>query len=66
MNPPARDWPAGKMREIALLHVAERISDSAYLARLTQLRTEIASLDGPAHGVSAERAVEWLRALSET
>ena len=54
------------MRELALLHVAERISDAAYLARLTQLRAELASLDDPPHGVSAERAVEWLRTLSET
>ena len=54
------------MREIALLHVAERISDAAYLARLTQLRAELASLDDPPHGVSAERAVEWLQALAET
>jgi Asp-tRNA(Asn)/Glu-tRNA(Gln) amidotransferase A subunit family amidase len=38
----------------------------SYLARLTQLRAELASLDGSPHGVSAERAVEWLRALGET
>ena len=54
------------MRELALLHVAERISDAAYLARLTQLRTELAALDDPPQGVSAERAVEWLQAITET
>ena len=55
-----------QMRELALDHVAERISDAVYRARLTRLRTEIASLDGSPHGVSAERAVAWLRALGET
>ena len=55
-----------QMRDLAVGHVAERISDSAYLARLTQLRSELASLDGPSPGVPAERAVEWLQALAET
>ena len=55
------------MRELALDHVAAGISDSAYLARLAELRARLASFDAAATaGVPAERAVAWLRALGET
>jgi DNA invertase Pin-like site-specific DNA recombinase len=55
-----------QMRELALDHVAGKIGDEAYLARVAHLRGELASLDSPPHGVPAERAVEWLQALAET
>jgi hypothetical protein len=48
-------------------HVGGGIGDEAYLERLKQLRAAVAATEGDAQdGVSADRAVEWLRALAET
>lgn len=56
-----------QMRELALDHVAGGIGDDAYLARLAELRSQLAAVDeGSNLGVPAERAVAWLRALGET
>ena len=56
-----------QMRELALDHVAGGIGDDAYLARLAELRSQLAAVDeGSSLGVPAERAVAWLRALGET
>jgi DNA invertase Pin-like site-specific DNA recombinase len=56
-----------QMRELALEHVAGRIGDDAYLARIGHLRAGLADLlEAPAGGVTAERAVTWLRAIGET
>ena len=56
-----------QMRELAMEHVAAGISDTAYLARLAELRARLASFNQAANaGVPAERAVAWLRALGET
>ncbi len=55
------------MRELALDHVAGGIGDAAYLARLAELRNQLAAVDeGSNLGVPAERAVAWLRALGDT
>ena len=55
------------MRELALDHAAGRIADAAYLARSGVLREELSTIADEAGGrVGAERAVEWLRALSRT
>jgi len=54
-------------RELALEHVAGGMTDEAYLARLGELRTQLAAVDeGSNAGVPAELAVAWLRALGET
>ncbi len=52
---------------MSLDHVAERIDDSAYLERLGQFRTDIATVDATPRGeLAAQRAVEWLRVLADT
>ncbi len=56
-----------QMRELALDHVAGRIADDAYLARLSQMRADLSGLEAAmSHGVPAERAIEWLSALGAT
>ena len=56
-----------QMRDLALDHVAERIDDSAYLERLGQFRTDLATMDTTPRGdLPAKRAVEWLRVLADT
>ena len=56
-----------QMRDLALEHVAERIGDEGYLARLGQMRAALAELDAVPHrDVPAERVVEWVRALADT
>jgi Resolvase, N terminal domain len=56
-----------QMRELALSHVAGGMGDDVYLERLKQLRAALAVTEESVQGgVSAERAVEWLRALAET
>jgi hypothetical protein len=56
-----------QMRELALDHVAERIDDAAYLERLGHLRADLVAVDAAPRGdLTAKRAVEWLRVLSET
>jgi truncated hemoglobin YjbI len=56
-----------QMRELAMDHVGGGISDETYLARLKHLRESLAEIEETAQvGVSADRAVEWLRALAET
>ena len=56
-----------RMRELALDHVRRVIGDATYLDRLGHLRSSLAAIDDrPTEGVGAGRAVEWLRALSET
>ena len=56
-----------QMRELALEHVGGGISDETYLARLKHLRGTLAEIEESAQvGVSADRAVEWLRAFGET
>ena len=56
-----------QMRELALDHVGGGISDETYLERMKHLRTSLAEVEQTAQvGVPADRAVEWLRALSET
>ncbi len=47
-----------QMRELALDHVAERVGDQAYLARLTQLRAEVGALDEPPQG-RCQRNGRW-------
>ena len=47
--------------------LAERIDDSAYLERLGQFRTDLATVDTTPRGeLAAQRAVEWLRVLADT
>ncbi len=56
-----------QIRDLALEHAAERLEDKAYLDRLHELRDAKENLDRTsADGSTAERAVAWLRALSET
>jgi hypothetical protein len=56
-----------QMRELALEHAAGRLEDAVYLERLHELRDTRESLERTsADGITAERAVAWLRALSET
>lgn len=53
------------MRELALDHAAGRLEDAAYLERLRGLREAKESLEHTtSDGISAERAVAWLKALS--
>lgn len=55
------------MRDLALEHVAGRVADANYLARLAAFRVEVAALkDTGAGSMSAQRAVEWLRALGSS
>jgi hypothetical protein len=50
-----------QMRELALDHVAGGVSDAVYLARLAELRAQLATVDdGSNAGVPSERAVAWL------
>ena len=56
-----------QIREVALAHAAEALSDDAYLARIAELRTQRTALETTTpKGVPAHRAVEWLRALGVT
>jgi hypothetical protein len=56
-----------QIRELALEHAAGRLEDAAYLERLHELRDAKDSLDRKsADGISPERAVEWLQAMSAT
>jgi DNA invertase Pin-like site-specific DNA recombinase len=56
-----------QLREVALAHAAESLSDNEYLARHADLLAQRASLgDAGTIGVSSERAVEWLRVLGTT
>jgi hypothetical protein len=56
-----------QMRALALDHVGGGLSDQTYLERLAQMRGDLAALDrASTAGVPADRAVAWLRALSET
>ena len=56
-----------QMRELAMEHVGNGISDAGYLARLAELRAQLASFDDTANaGVPAARAVAWLRTLGQT
>ncbi len=55
-----------QIKDLALEHAAERIDDEAYMARLAQLRAQRAAIDeGQQVRVTAERAVEWLRAFAQ-
>ena len=56
-----------QIRELALEHAAGRLEDATYLERLQELRDTKDNLERTsADGISPERAVAWLRALSET
>ena len=56
-----------QMRELALDHVGGGITDETYLERMKRLRTSLAEVEDTAQvGVPAERAGDWLRALSQT
>jgi hypothetical protein len=56
-----------QMRELVLDHVGGAISDETYLKRMKRLRTSLAGVEQSAQvGVPGDRAVAWLRALSET
>ena len=56
-----------QIREVALEHAAGGLGDDAYLTRLTVLReARDAIAEGSDIGVSAQRAIEWLRALAES
>lgn len=56
-----------QIRELALEHAADRIEDAVYLERLHELRDAKDSLERKsADGISPERAVEWLKAMSAT
>ena len=55
------------MRELALDHVRGAVGDTVYLDRIKELRAAQAETEETVHeGVSAERAVEWLRAIADT
>jgi hypothetical protein len=54
-------------RELALEHAAGRLEDAVYLERLHELRDAKENLElASADGITPERAVAWLRALSAT
>jgi hypothetical protein len=56
-----------QMRDLALEHAGGRVADATYLARMSELRSQLGSVDeGSNLGVPAQRAVAWLRALGET
>ena len=56
-----------QMRDLALEHAGGCVADATYLARMNELRTQLSAVDeGATVGVSAERAVAWLRSLGET
>jgi hypothetical protein len=56
-----------QMRELALDHAAGRLPDAVYLERLRTLREAKASLEVSTGGaVTADVALAWLRALSDT
>jgi DNA invertase Pin-like site-specific DNA recombinase len=56
-----------QMRDLALEHVRGGLSDDTYLARLGELRTQIAALEVSSEvGVHADRAVEWLQLIADT
>ena len=56
-----------RIRELALEHAAGGLGDDAYLARLKVLReARDAIAEGSEIGVSAQRAIEWLRTLAES
>ena len=56
-----------QMHELGAEHIAGRIEDSTYLERLGQLRADLAAVDDSRRAATpAKRALEWLRAISET
>ncbi len=56
-----------QIRDLALEHAAGRLEDEVYLERLHEFRDAKDNLERTsADGITAERAVAWLRALSET
>ena len=56
-----------QIRELALEHAAGRLEDAVYLERLHELRDAKENLERTsADGITAERAVAWLRELSAT
>ena len=56
-----------QIRELALEHAAGRLEDAAYLERLHELRDAKENLERTStDGISPERAVAWLEALSAT
>jgi hypothetical protein len=56
-----------QIRELALEHAGGRLEDAAYLERLHELRDAKDNLERKsADGISPERAVEWLEAMSAT
>ena len=56
-----------KIRELALEHAAGRLEDAAHLERLRELREAKDTVERTrGERVAAERAIEWLRALSAT
>jgi truncated hemoglobin YjbI len=56
-----------QMRELALEHAGGSLSDENYLERMKRMRASLAEVEETRQvGVAADRAVEWLRALSET
>jgi hypothetical protein len=56
-----------QMRDLALDHAAGRLEDAVYLNRLRALRESKESLEVKGSGdMSAEVALDWLRALSST
>jgi len=68
-QPVAIDWARidPQIRELALEHAGGLLGDDAYLTRLKALREQrdvITERTGT--GLPGQRAVEWLRALSES
>jgi hypothetical protein len=56
-----------QIRELALEHAAGRLEDAVYLERLRELREAKDNVERTlGERVAAERAIEWLRALSAT
>ena len=56
-----------QIRELALEHAAGGLGDDTYLTRLKALREQRDAIsERTATGVPGQRAVEWLRALSES
>jgi hypothetical protein len=71
VEPPARSIDRARIdrqiRELALEHAAGGLGDDTYLTRLKALREQRdAIVERTAPGLPGHRAVEWLRALSES
>jgi hypothetical protein len=59
-----KPWIERQTRDLGLEHAAGGLADAVYLERLHELRNTREDLERTrTDGISAERAVAWLRAL---